>query len=166
MLHPTDAPVEVVEPCYQRTDLGYWKITRYYVPEEGQEYYYNGWKNNVGMCSTKNLYYTPYRGRLKGNYYAELCMQSNYYSGGDPYSTANGTDLRTIEPFTTAACPQWLLGQRIEIDGVGIVQCNDTGGGLAGIDLFAGTGTQGYENIYHRKDLAGTKKVSKIKNCI
>lgn len=125
--------------------LGTWKVTRYYTPVEGQDRYYNGWKQNVGDCNTKNLYYAPYGGRYKGSYTAEACMQGQ----GDIFITADGTDLRTQEPLTVAACDQRYLGRTLHIAEIGYVVCRDTGGGVYGnhVDVWAGIGDEGYENI-------------------
>lgn len=125
--------------------LGVWNVTRYYTPVEGQEHYYNGWKRNVGNCKTANLYYAPYGGKHRGSYSAEICMQSD----GEPFHTADGTDLRTQEPFTVAACPRKYLGRTLHIENIGYVVCRDTGGAIYGnrIDVWAGIGEEGYENI-------------------
>lgn len=125
--------------------LGVWSVTRYYTPVEGQERYYNGWTQNVGICKTENLYYAPYGSRYKGNYSAEVCMQSD----GEPFHTADGTDLRTQEPLTVAACPRKYLGETLHIENIGYVVCRDTGGAIYGnrIDVWAGIGEEGYERI-------------------
>jgi 3D (Asp-Asp-Asp) domain-containing protein len=125
--------------------LGTWKVTRYYTPVEGQERYYNGWSKNVGECKTANLYYAPYGGKYKGSYSAEACMQGQ----GDIFTTADGTDLRSQEPFTVAACPRKYLGRTLHIAEIGYVVCRDTGGAIYGnrIDVWAGIGEEGYENI-------------------
>lgn len=125
--------------------LGVWNVTRYYTPVEGQERYYNGWKQNVGDCKTANLYYVPYGSKSKGNYSAELCMQSD----GEPFHTADGTDLRTQQPLTVAACPRKYLGRTLHIEDIGYVVCRDIGGAIHGnrIDVWAGIGEEGYERI-------------------
>ena len=126
-------------------DLGVWKVTRYYSPLPDQERYYNGWKANPGVCKTSNLYYAPYGGKYAGSYSAELCMQSD----GEPFFTADGTDVREEEPFAIGACARQYLGRTVHVENVGYVRCADTGGGVTGkhIDLWAGVGSQGYENI-------------------
>lgn len=126
-------------------DLGTWNVTRYYTPLPNQERYYNGWKQNVGACKIANLYYAPYGGKYRGSYSAELCMQSD----GDPFYTADGTDVRHAEPFTIAACPRRYLGQILHVAQIGYVRCADTGGAINGkrLDIWAGIGDQGYEAI-------------------
>lgn len=126
--------------------LGRWKVTRYYTPVAGQDRYYNGWKKGrKGQCATVNLYFAPYNGERKGDYGAEKCMQGQ----GDVFVTADGTDVRTQEPFTIAACPPKFLGETLHIENIGYVTCRDTGGAIIGrkIDVWAGVGDEGYENI-------------------
>lgn len=131
--------------AYAGQDLGTWKVTRYYTPVEGQERYYNGWARNAGTCRISNLYYTPYAGVRTGDYTAELCMNGS----GDYFTTADGTDLHNEKPFTVAACPSRYLGRTLHIADIGYVRCVDTGGGVNGdhVDVWAGIGDEGYENI-------------------
>ncbi len=126
-------------------DLGAWKVTRYYTPIEGQERYYNGWARNAGTCKTSNLYYAPYKGKRLGDYSAEACMQGS----GDLFITADGTDLHDVTPFSVAACPRKYLGRTLHVADIGYVRCADVGGGVKGmhIDLWAGVGEEGYNNI-------------------
>jgi len=125
--------------------LGIWSVTRYYTPVEGQERYYNGWARNVGVCKISNLYYAPYGGKMKGDYKAEICMQSD----GEPFHTADGTDVRNVTPLSIAACPLAYFGRTIHIEKIGYVRCADTGGSVKGkrIDVWAGLGNEGYERI-------------------
>ena len=125
--------------------LGVWHVSRYYTPVEGQEQYYNGWARNEGQCATKNLYYIPYKGKSRGSYSAEACMNGQ----GDVFKTADGTDLRTAKAASLAACPPSYLGQTIHIQNIGYVRCADTGGAIHGkrIDLWAGIGDVGYHNL-------------------
>lgn len=141
--------VSFIQTAHAGEPLGVWSVTRYYTPVEGQERYYNGWKQNAGTCKTANLYYAPYRGHYKGSYSAEACMQGQ----GDIFVTADGTDLRSQEPFTVAACPPKYLGRTMHIAEIGYVICRDTGGAIHGkkIDVWAGIGEEGYENIYRSK---------------
>lgn len=134
-----------VSVAHAGTDLGYYHVTRYYTPVEGQERYYNGWKANYGQCATKNLYYVPYMGKTKGDFRAEACMNGQ----GDIFTTADGTDLRTQKAATVAACPPKFLGRTLHIQNVGYVKCIDTGGAIHGkrIDLWAGIGDEGYHAI-------------------
>ena len=131
--------------AYAGTDLGLWKVTRYYTPVEGQQRYYNGWARNAGTCKVSNLYYAPYGGARVGNYTAELCMQGS----GDYFTTADGTDLHYEEPMTIAACPRKYLGRTLFISEIGYVRCADVGGAVQGnhVDVWAGIGDEGYEKI-------------------
>ena len=131
--------------AYAGEALGQWKVTRYYTPVEGQERYYNGWARNAGTCKVSNLYYAPYGGVRKGSYTAEKCMQGS----GDIFVTADGTDLHDVKPFTVAACPRSYLGKTLHIENIGYVRCADVGGGVKGnhVDVWAGVGNEGYENI-------------------
>ncbi len=136
--------------CFAGEDLGDWSITRYYTPVPGQERYYNGWSQNYGKCATKNLYYIGYGDdKHTGDYEAEACMQGS----GDIFITADGTNLRDSKPFTIAACPRMYLGQVLHVEQYGYVTCRDTGGAIKGrkIDVWAGIGNEGYENIYKTK---------------
>lgn len=134
-----------VPTAHAGTDLGIWHITRYYTPVEGQDQYYNGWKQNIGQCATKNLYYIPYKGKSKGSYTAEACMNGQ----GNIFLTADGTDLRTQKSATVAACPPKYLGRTLHVQDIGYIRCIDTGGAIHGkrIDLWAGIGDEGYEAI-------------------
>ncbi len=125
--------------------LGQWKVTRYYTPVEGQERYYNGWARNAGTCRIANLYYAPYGGKRAGSYTAELCMNGS----GDAFTTADGTNLHDVKPFSVAACPKKYLGRTLHIAEIGYVKCIDTGGGVKAdhVDVWAGIGAEGYENI-------------------
>lgn len=134
-----------IQTAHAGESLGVWRVTRYYTPVEGQERYYNGWKQNTGICKTANLYYVPYGGKQKGSYSAEICMQSD----GEAFYTADGTDLRTQEPLTVAACPRKYLGETLHIENIGYVVCRDTGGAIHGnrVDVWAGIGDEGYQRI-------------------
>lgn len=134
-----------IPSAYAGQDLGVWMVTRYYTPVPAQERYYNGWKQSEGSCKIANLYYAPYGGKYKGDYAAELCMQGQ----GDGFITADGTNLRTVKPFSIAACPREYLGETLHIAEIGYVKCRDTGGVIKGkkIDVWAGIGSEGYENI-------------------
>lgn len=125
--------------------LGEWKITRYYTPVLGQSHYLNGWKGGNKACATANMYWNGYNGKRGGDYSADLCMQSS----GDPFITADGTDLRHVQPLTTAACPKTYLGRTLHIAQIGYVFCNDTGGSIKGkrIDLWTGIGDEGIERM-------------------
>lgn len=138
-----------IQTAHAGEPLGVWNVTRYYTPVEGQERYYNGWTRNVGRCNVANLYYAPYGGKYKGSYSAEACMQGQ----GDIFITADGTDLRTQEPFTVAACPVRYFGRTLHIAEIGYVVCKDTGGAIKGnrVDVWAGIGEEGYENIANGK---------------
>lgn len=62
---------------------------------------------------------------------------------GDCFITADGTNLRDKAPMTVAACPpSYKFGQKIELDGIGVVTCHDRGGAIKGnrIDVWAGYG--------------------------
>ncbi len=134
-----------IPTAFAGKDLGKWTVTRYYTPIPGQERYYNGWRQNEGTCRTSNLYYAGYGAKRKGSYSAEACMNGS----GDLFITADGTDLRTQEPLSVAACPKKYLGETLHIGMIGYVVCRDTGGGVNGnhVDVWAGIGDEGYENI-------------------
>lgn len=133
--------------AYAGTDLGMWKVTRYYTPVEGQDHYYNGWKDGTDRtCKVSNLYYAGYGAKRTGDYSAEACMQGS----GDLFITADGTDLRTVDPYSVAACPAQYLGRTLHIAEIGYVRCVDTGGSVKGktVDVWAGIGEEGYEKIH------------------
>ncbi len=131
--------------AYAGDDLGNWIVTRYYTPVPGQEHYYNGWSKNEGVCKISNLYYIGHGAKRMGDYTAEMCMQGS----GDIFKTADGTDLHYAVPFSVGACSKQYLGKTIFVSEIGYVKCADTGGGVHGnhVDVWAGIGEEGYENI-------------------
>lgn len=104
-----------------------YNVTRYYTPVTGQLRYYRDDNQN------------PYEADFKVN-----CW-------GDCFKTADGTDLRTVEPMTSAACPpEMSFGTKIYIEGMDItVTCHDHGSAIKGnrIDVWAGAGHEGLQNI-------------------
>ena len=125
--------------------LGEWRITRYYTPVAGQAHYFNGWKGDDRTCKTANLYYIGAGSRDPGSYTADLCMQSS----GDPFITADGTNLRHEEPGRVVACPRAYLGRTLHIENIGYVHCHDVGGAIKGkrLDVWTGIGEAGYDRM-------------------
>jgi len=66
------------------------------------------------------------------NTQAEIKMNCPSMLAGNP-KTASGT---TPRPNITVACDSSNLGQEFEIEGVGIVKCEDTGGAIKGEGRF------------------------------
>lgn len=120
--------------------IGTWRISRYYTPERGQDKYFHG------------------------------SYEQDYYINcqGDCTITADGTDLTQEEPFTVVACPRYEsghlrleFGTKLYIEGIGEVVCHDTGGAIIGnrLDLWAGIGQEGLDNIYNNPQMSGWKKI-------
>lgn len=123
------------------TLLGIYRITRYYSPIPNQERYLYEFKNRDKGCVPGNMRWLGYRSRVKGEYAADLCVNSS----GSAFKTADGTDLRLKTPFRVAACPREMaFGTRLVIEGIGNVTCHDRGGAIRGkrLDVWAGIGTQ------------------------
>lgn len=94
-----------------------WRITRYYTPTIGQSYYFSG----------------SYEEDFKIN------------CSGDCRVTAAGYHLEPEDAFKVAACPPEIpFGARIEIEGIGIVTCQDRGGAIKDkrLDVWAGIGPE------------------------
>lgn len=64
---------------------------------------------------------------------AERRMNCPSTIGGNPPKTANG---ETPVPWKTMACDPANMGRTFEIEGVGEVRCNDTGGSVKGSGRF------------------------------
>ena len=112
--------------------LGEWNVSRYYTPVPNQPYYYG----------------------------ASYEQDYNINCLNDCFKTAWGVDLRTVEPFSVVACPpEFPLGTKFVIEGIGSVVCTDRGGSIKGrrLDLHAGIGIEGLERILSTK--AGSLKV-------
>jgi len=84
---------------------------------------------------------------------AEIKMNCPSLLRGGP-KTATGT---TPRPGVTVACDRANLGREFEIDGVGKVKCEDTGGAIKGsnrFDLYVGTVAEarqfGVQNISYK----------------
>lgn len=122
--------------------LGIYKITRYYTPMLNQERYLYEFKDRSKGCTPGNTRWLGYRSRVKGEYAADLCVNSS----GDKFKTADGkTDLRLETPFRVAACPREMaFGTRLVVEGIGNVTCRDRGGAIRGkrLDIWAGIGDQ------------------------
>ena len=119
------------------TDLGTWKITRYYTPVKGQTKYFSG-------SYSKDFYIN--------------CQ-------GDCLVTANGYRLKEEDEFKVVACPPTIkFGTRLQIESIGEVICHDRGGAIKGkrLDLWAGIGQKGLDNIYSRPETSGYHKVTLI----
>lgn len=109
-----------------------WNISRYYTPVPGQSHYY------------------------RKTYEEDFAVNCQ----GDCFITADGTDLRSKQPMTVAACPSTMpFGTRLEIEGIGIVTCHDRGGAIKGkrIDVWAGSGSNAVDLI--RSTKGGPRKV-------
>lgn len=117
--------------------LGTWKITRYYTPVKGQNKYFNG----------------SYAKDYKIN-----CQ-------GDCLVTADGTHLDEAMEYKVAACPPNMkFGDKLYIEKIGVLTCHDRGGAIKGkrLDVWAGIGEKGLQNIYDRPETSGYHKIYKI----
>jgi len=104
-------------------------------------------------------YYTPVKGQLK---YFRKTYEEDYAVNchGDCLSTANSYKLKESDAFKIAACPPEIaFGTKIEIEGIGIVVCQDRGGAIKEkrLDVWAGIGTQALSDM--RKYPAGFLRV-------
>ena len=112
--------------------LGEWNVSRYYTPVPDQPYYY---------------------GASYEQDYSINCLN-------DCFKTAWGVDLRNVSPFSVVACPpEFSLGTKFIIEGIGQVTCVDRGGAIKGrrLDLHAGLGIEGLNRILNTT--AGRLKV-------
>lgn len=88
-------------------------------------------------------YYTPVQGQLR---YFRKTYEEDYAVNchGDCLSTANSYKLKESDAFKIAACPPEIaFGTKIEIEGIGIITCQDRGGAIKEkrLDVWAGIGT-------------------------
>lgn len=119
--------------------IGEWGVSRYYTPVKGQEKYYG----------------------KAGTYEKDYKMNCQ----GDCLSTASGYMLAQKDEFKIVACPKnYELGSKFEIEGLGIVTCEDRGGAIKGkrLDLWVGIGDRGLDNVYGT-NTSGIKKVYLLK---
>lgn len=92
-----------------------WSITRYYTPVPGQIRYYR----------------KTYEEDFKVN------------CSGDCFVTASGYRLKPEDSFKIAACPPEIpFGTKVDIQGIGIVRCEDRGGAIKSkrLDVWSGVG--------------------------
>lgn len=127
---------EVVNKEY----IGVYNVSRYYSPMPGQKSYY-----------------------LNRTYEADLAMNTS----GDPLVTASGYRLTAQDAHRAVACPpNFKLGTRLFIEWIGNVTCHDRWGAIKGkrLDLWAGIGEQGLENVYrYARTYAWPKNIYLIK---
>ena len=113
-----------------------YSISRYYSPMPGQKSYYLG-----------------------RTYEKDLEMNTS----GDPLVTADGYRLTEKDAHKVVACPQPMkMGTILFIEGIGEVVCHDRGGAIKNkrIDLWAGIGDEGLNNVYkYARVYAGQKNV-------
>ena len=112
--------------------VGVWDVSRYYSPIPNQNRYYHG-------SYEEDFYWN--------------CLGSCFHAAG-------GTDLRTVVPYTVAACPRELkLGTELLVERIGKIVCVDRGGKIKGrrLDIWAGIGDHGLNKILTTK--AGKLKV-------
>ena len=101
------------------------------------------------------------RSVIAGEYAADLCINAQ----GDPFKTANGTDLRLQIPLRVVACPPELpMGTKLEVEDVGLVTCLDRGGAIKKkrLDLWLGHGNEAVDLYLETGYLSGLKKVYRI----
>ena len=118
----------------EKKSIGTWKITRYYTPVKGQKRYFIG------------------------NFSRDFRINCS----GDCLVTANGYRLAEQDEYKAVACPPSLkFGTRLHIDGIGEVVCQDRGGAIKGkrLDVWAGIGDRGLDNIYARPETSGYHQV-------
>ncbi len=111
-----------------------WNISRYYTPVPGQTRYY------------------------RKTYEEDFAVNCQ----GDCFKTADGFDLHDAKPMTVAACPpEFKLGTRLHIEGIGEVTCHDRGGAIKGkrLDIWAGYGDAALDRIRDPSNRAGPLKV-------
>jgi len=94
-------------------------------------------------------YYTPVRGQLR---YFRKTYEEDFVVNchGDCLSTANSYKLKKSDAFKIAACPPGIaFGTRIEIEGIGVVTCQDRGGAIKNkrLDVWAGIGEEALLNL-------------------
>lgn len=110
-------------------------------------------------------YYTPVEGQLK--YYRDTYEQDYKVNcSGDCLVTSSGYRLKKEDAMKIAACPPEIpFGQKIEIDGIGLVRCEDRGGAIKQkrLDVWTGIGTDGLRNIYDPANRAGYLTVKFVK---
>lgn len=126
-------------PKTSKEYVGEWMVSRYYTPVKGQKSYYG-----------KN-----------GTYEKDFKMNCQ----GDCLSTASGYMLSQKDEHKIVACPKTFeLGTKFEIEGLGIVTCEDRGGAIKAkrLDLWAGIGERGLGNVY-KPETGGIKKVYLLK---
>lgn len=141
----TAACFVVAQKAHAGEFIGTFKVTRYYVPEKGQYGYANGWIVYDGTCNYKNMYWNGYRNNGRGDYTADVCMNTS----GDKYITADGTDVRYTETETIFACPKQYFKQIIHVQNIGYGRCADVGGSIKGkrIDLLVGYGQRAFDSM-------------------
>ncbi len=142
---PTACPgthlVESLKGTWREPEQGtVYNVSRYYSPvPDQQSYYHESYLKDVEIN----------------------CGLNKDGTAGDCFHTANGFDVRNAEPFTVVACPPNIpLGTKLHIEGIGDVTCHDRGGAIKGmrIDLWAGIGQAGLDNIRNVKN-GGARKV-------
>lgn len=133
--------IEVVPPVKstekEQKSIGTWKITRYYTPIKDQKRYFSG--------------------NFANDFYVNC--------SGDCLVTANGYRLAEKDEYKVVACPSTIkFGTHLHIDGIGEVVCHDRGGAIKGkrLDVWAGIGDRGLDNIYARPETSGYHEVSII----
>ena len=73
--------------------------------------------------------------------------------GGDCLHTASGHLLTRDDTWKIVACPpEFKMGTKLHIEDVGDVVCRDRGGAIKKkrLDLWAGIGDEGLDNIYRK----------------
>ena len=131
----------VIQPVQDKEYLGEFYTTGYYSPLGDQSRYYEG-----------------------RTYAQDVCK--NCGCGGDCFTTASGHTLTAIDELSIIACPSTFdFGERLEIEGLGVVTCRDRGGSIKGrrLDIWNGIGSHGLENIEHAAFKDGLYKVYRLK---
>lgn len=124
-----------------------WYITRYYSPEAGQKKYF---RNGTGA----------YLADVKMN-----CGLNADGSAGDCLTTASGYKLKKDDAFKIVACPPEIpFHTKMELEGVGVVICEDRGGAIKDhrLDLWAGIGMEAISKL--KTMPSGYLRVTFLKN--
>lgn len=152
--------LKVAEPVDDGKEyLGAYDVSRYYTPVKDQERYFYAFKDSSRSCRRVGWVFGDKRAR--GEYAADLCINAQ----GDPFKTANGTDLRLQIPLRVVACPPELpMGTKLEVEDVGLVTCLDRGGAIKKkrLDLWLGHGNEAVDLYLETGYLSGLKKVYRI----
>ncbi len=135
----TFCPTYRIEPV-NKEFLDVYNISRYYTPIPGQKSYY-----------------------LNRSYEEDLAMNTS----GDPFTTADGYVLSEKDTHRVVACPpNFKMGTKLFIEWIGNVVCHDRGWAIKNkrIDLWAGIGDEGKNNIYrYAREYAWPHRVYLVK---